>query len=265
MPNPIPFERALDVLLAHKSELNVPDPDGYLADLRSHIELKPDDGQADRRAAVLIAVDASKALTTIGVAFFAALGAFALNYRSTHIAAITLMPVSLFVASALFTLGSMWIGFIAIGKAYKRGQRPPDAEGPSWSTLPLSNLLGAQSITGLIALLFFGAAVFLWSPGPATDTTSTQLKNVISLLDDLSKKIERQSSDMGKVNADIASISRRADQLASDTTKVGLEAATATQSAIGTLTAINQRINEVQSAIAEVKAKLAIPAPPSRP
>ena len=73
---PVSFQRALEVVENHRQELGVADPDAYIGNLAKFLDTKE-----DARAAVLMAVDASKSLITIGVAFFAALGAFALNYR----------------------------------------------------------------------------------------------------------------------------------------------------------------------------------------
>jgi hypothetical protein len=78
---PQDFKEAVDFLEVNKAHLGVTDPDGYIDDLRIYLGSKIEDSQ---KASVLIAVDASKSLMNIGVAFFAALGAFALNYRSTH-------------------------------------------------------------------------------------------------------------------------------------------------------------------------------------
>jgi len=110
-----------------------------------------------------------------------------------------------------------------------------------------------------VALLFFGAAVLAWNVEPSTDATDEQLKRVLAILDSLGKKVDQQSIDVGKITSDIANLDKRADQLAIDTAKVGVAAAAATQSALGTLTAINQRINDIQSATAELNARVPVP------
>ena len=160
---PVSYDAALALVKKHKTELSVADPDEYIENLTKLIGGQPD----DRRAAVTIAVGAAQSLITIGVAVFGALAVFILNYRSTHSDLGSSLSVWLLVIAAAVTLLSMWSGYKAIGIAYQRGQRPSGAD-PSWSTKPLASWLGFQSMSGLVALAFFGAAAFFWQSPPMT-------------------------------------------------------------------------------------------------
>jgi hypothetical protein len=159
----------------------------------------------DRRAAVLIAVDAAKGLITIGVAFFAALGAFALNYRSNHTIFLTAWPILLMAVSAVVTVISMVVGLAAIGRAYKRGQRPPDPSGePSWSTKPISGLLGWQSVLGLLALALFAGSIVMWEQQPAP--ADSRLDRAEASLSALSGRLDQQERTLATAITDIANL-----------------------------------------------------------
>jgi hypothetical protein len=159
----------------------------------------------DQRAAVLIAVDAAKSLITIGVAFFAALGAFALNYRSNHTVFLTAWPILLMTVSAVVTVISMIVGLAAIGKAYQRGQRPPNPGGePSWSTKPISGLLGWQSNLGLLALALFAGSIVMWEQRPAP--ADSRLDRTEASLSALSGRLDQQEKTLATAVTDIANM-----------------------------------------------------------
>ena len=70
---------------------------------------------------------------TIGIAFFAALCVFVLSYRSSHDTVDHSTPFILLSIAAALTIISIISGFVAIGRAYKDGQRAADADGHSWN------------------------------------------------------------------------------------------------------------------------------------
>jgi hypothetical protein len=226
---PDPYPEAVQLLEHYKAELGVAEPDTYVAAVTAALAAHENERAADARAAATMAVDAAKSLITIGIAFFAALGAFALNYRSTHANLTISHSVLLLALAAFLTVASMWSGFIAIGTAYKRGQRPADTQGPPWSTRPLSGFLGAQSLLGLLALLCFGGAVLSWDAGSSGD------------LDDVKKRIDQQADEIARLDQRV----------------VGMAQATATVGALDT------RLHDVETAVAELKTRLPTPAPPS--
>jgi hypothetical protein len=192
---PSSFPEAERVVEQHVGELGVTDPAGYLRSFKTYLELKPEDA----RQAALMAVDASKTLISIGVAFFAALGAFGLTYRSTHEAiAFFSNSIILLAFSALLTIASMWSGFMAIGRAYRRGQRPGDAAGPPWATRAISSRLGFQSLTGLGALLLFALAVILWDAG-SSNSADTQIRALQARIDTLNTRLDQQAGDITKL------------------------------------------------------------------
>jgi hypothetical protein len=167
---PVSFSEALDVVQRHSADLKVADPSKYIADFAAYLETTPE----DRRAAVTMAVDASKSLMNIGVVFFGAVGAFILSYSSTHTWRPNLWPVILLCLAGLASVLSMWAGFIAIGIGYQRGQRPADPAGAPWSTKPLSPYLRNQSILGLLALALFASGVVLWHGSAGQDGLSVR-------------------------------------------------------------------------------------------
>ena len=118
---PRSFPEAFDFVEHHRDHLGVADPDAYVAQLRVFMDQTPEDA----RAAATIAVDAAKNLINIGVAFFAALGAFALTYRSTHATFSFSVPIVLLALSALATIASMIAGFAAIRLRIPETNAPP--------------------------------------------------------------------------------------------------------------------------------------------
>ena len=190
---PRSFPEAFDFVEHHRDHLGVADPDAYVAQLRVFMDQTPE----DTRAAATIAVDAAKNLINIGVAFFAALGAFALTYRSTHATLSFSVPVVLLALSALATIASMIAGFAAIRLGY-RG-RPTDADGPPWTTRPLSTLFRAQPILGLGALVLFAIAVLFWDAGPIT-TADTGIAHLQSRIDALQVRLDQQAADFAKAS-----------------------------------------------------------------
>ena len=116
-----------------------------------------------------IAIDAAKSLIAIGIAFFAAIGAFIVQFATSHSSVIAI-PIGFLALAGLLAVISMIAGFYAIGDAYNRAENPGSttAGGPStpaWSTVPLRTPLNVQSLAGLAALCCFGVAISLWNFG----------------------------------------------------------------------------------------------------
>jgi len=142
-----------------------------------------------------MAVDASKSLISIGIAFFAALGAFMLTYRSTHGSIAYSSSIVLLAVSAVLTIASMWCGFAAIGRAYRRGQRPADAAGLPWATRAISHLLGLQSLMGLGALFAFACAVWFWDAG-SNSAADAQIRTLHARIDVLNARLDQQAGNI---------------------------------------------------------------------
>jgi outer membrane murein-binding lipoprotein Lpp len=233
------FQEAFDFVAHHRDHLGVADPDAYVAQLRVFMDQEPEDA----RAATSVAVDAAKSLINIGVASFAALGAFALTYRSTHTTFTLSISVVLLAISALVTIAGMIAGFAAIGLAHRRDHRPADADGPPWATRPLSPLFRVQSLLGLGALVLFAIAVFFWDAGSSTpgDTRIDQLQ---SRVDALQARLDQQAGDLAK-----------ARQAASATPQLNV---------VG-LTQITPKLDAIVSALQELRTAIPPPAPPPQP
>ena len=241
---PRSFPEAFDFVEHHRDHLGVADPDAYVAQLRVFMDRTPEAA----RAATTIAVDAAKSLINIGVAFFAALGAFALTYRSTHATFSFSIPVVLLSLSALVTIATTIAGFAAIGLAYRRDQRPADAEGFSSTTRALFRLLRAQSLMGLGALVLFAIAVLFWDPGSST-TADTTVDHLQSRIDALQARLDQQAVDLARASQ--AAASRAASAMP--------------QPNIAGLTQVPSKLDAIVSALRELKAAIPPPSPPPSP
>ena len=138
-------------------------------------------GEALERAllAVSMAVDASKALVSIAIAFFVAMGGF-IQFAISHDLKWNSTPVIFLAVAALLALISMIFGFNAIGNAFRRGEGRIDAEGPAWTTTPLKAYLTRQSYAGLGAMAAFGLALFLWDSPQSTGGVSIHPTSAVS-------------------------------------------------------------------------------------
>lgn len=239
---PLSFPEAFDFVEHHRDHLGVADPDAYVDQLRAFMDQKPEDA----RTAATIAIDAAKSLINIGVAFFAALGAFALTYRSTHAVFSFSISVVLLSLSAIVTIGSMIAGFAAIGLAYRRGQRPADAAGFPWATRPLSPFFRAQSLLGLAALVLFAIAVFFWDAGSST-TADTRIDQLQGRIDALQTRLDQQAADLAK--AIQASNANHATNAVPPPNFVGLAQ-------------VPPKLDAIVSALHELQASLPGPSPP---
>jgi hypothetical protein len=149
-------------------------------------------------AAATIAIDAAKSLINISVAFFAALGAFALTYRSTHATFSWSWSIALLSVSAVLTIISMIAGFGAIGLAYRMGQCPTNAAGLPWATRPLSPYFRTQSLAVLGALTTFAVAVFAWDAG-STTTADARIDGLQGRIEGLQARLDQQVGDLSKI------------------------------------------------------------------
>lgn len=218
------------------------------------------DAKEDARAAVLIALDASKSLITIAIAFFAALGAFVLNYRASNQASFS-WPMALLGLSAVMTIASMIAGFNAVGKAYKRAQKGPDAEGLQWATRPLAPSLGAQSLLGLAALVCFGLAVVFWEARPST-ALEAQVTRLQQTLDDLVRRVDRQAGELTLIQQNAATatgdLGRRLGQQGTELARID-QAAAANAQAVAAIPALERRLTEIAAGLAEIRGRLPQP------
>jgi hypothetical protein len=184
------FPEAVRVVENDPDALGVSNPYEYIASLKAFLRGRPDDA----RVAVLIAVDAAKSLIGVGAAFFVALAAFILLFRSSLISGFTETFLFLIVSTTL-TVVSVATGLLAIGTAYRRGQRPADRRGAPWSTKPFGWLLGVQSLTGVFALAFFGLAVVVWDGGGSSATTS-QFRALQDKIDSVNARVDQQAATL---------------------------------------------------------------------
>jgi peptidoglycan hydrolase-like protein with peptidoglycan-binding domain len=184
------FPEAVRVVENDPEALGVSDPYGYIANLKAFLRGQPDDA----RVAVLIAVDAAKSLIGVGGAFFLALAAFILLFRSSIVSGFTETLLFL-VISTILTVVSVATGLLAIGTAYRRGQQPADLRGAPWSTKPFGWLLGVQSLTGVLALAFFAVAVVAWHGGGG-NTTTTQFGALQDRIDSVSARVDQQAATL---------------------------------------------------------------------
>lgn len=184
------FPEAVRVVENDPDALGVSNPYEYIANLKAFLRGQPDDA----RVAVLIAVDAAKSLIGIGAAFFLALAGFILLFRSSVTSGFTETFLFLIV-SAILVVVSVATGLLAIGTAYRRGQRPADRRGAPWSTKPFGWLLGVQSLTGVCALAFFGLAVVVWDGGSGSTTTS-QFRALQDRIDSVNARIDKQAATL---------------------------------------------------------------------
>ena len=159
-----------------------------------------------QRSVVLIAAHASKSLMTIGIAFVAALGVFVLSYRSRHDTIDHSTSVILLAIAAALTIISVISGFMAIGRAYKDGQRSADGDGRSWAIKPLRWRLNAQSLFGLAALGCFIVAVVSWNIGASTGLIEAPLVRMQRTIDGLTIRADQQADALRKVTQDVPGI-----------------------------------------------------------
>ena len=233
------FQEAFDFVAHNRDHLGVADPDAYVAQLRVFMEQE----REDARAAATVAVDAAKTLINIGVACFAALGAVALMYRSTHATFTLSISVVLLSISALVTIAGIIAGFAAIGSAHRGDQSPADADGPLRATHPLSPLFRVQSLSGLGALVLLAIAVLFWDAGSGVpgDTRTDQLQ---SRVDALQARLDQQAGDLAK-----------ASQAVNATPQLNV---------VG-LTQITPKLDAIVSALQELKTAIPPPTPPPQP
>jgi Putative peptidoglycan binding domain len=241
---PRSFPEAFDFVEHHRDHLGVADPDAYVARLRVFMDQTPDDA----RTAATIAVDAAKSLINIGVVFFAALGAFALTYRSIQGTFSFSIPIVLLSVSALVTIASMITGFAAIGLAYRRDQRPADADGPPPATRPLLTFFRAQALLGLGALVLFAVAVLFWDAGSSA-TADTTIDHLQSRIDALQVRLDQQAGDLAKASQAAA----------------GQAASAMPQPNIVGLTQVPAKLDAIVSALRELKAAIPPASPPPPP
>jgi len=246
---PRSFPEAFDFVEQHRDHLGVADPDAYVAQLRVFMDQTPEDAPT----AAPIAVDAAKSLINIGVVFFAALGAFALTYRSTHSTFSFSISIVLLSLSALVTIAGMIAGFATIGLAHRRNQRPADAEGPPSAARPLLIFFRAQALMGLGALVLFAAAVLFWDAGSST-TADAAVDHLQSRIDALQARLDQQAGDLA-----------RASQAAARQAAAGQAAASAMPppNIVG-LTQVPAKLDAIVSALHELKATIPPPAPPAQ-
>lgn len=245
---PRSFPEAFDFVEQHRDHLGVADPDAYVAQLRVFMDQTPEDA----RTAATIAVDAAKSLINIGVVFFAALGAFALTYRSTHGTFSFSISIVLLAVSALVTIASMIAGFAAIGLGYRKNQHPADAEGPP-SARPWFRFFRAQSLMGLGALVLFAVAVLFWDPGSST-TADTTVDHLQSRIDALQARLDQQAGDIA-----------RAGQAAARQAAAGQAASAMPQPNLVGLTQVPSKLDAIVGALRELKATIPPPPPPAPP
>jgi hypothetical protein len=244
---PRSFPEAFDFVEQHRDHLGVADPDAYVAQLRVFMDQTPEDAPT----AAPIAVDAAKSLIKIGVVFFAALGAFALTYRSTHSTFSFSISIVLLSLSALVTIASMIAGFATIGLAHRRNQRPPGAEGPPSAARPLLIFFRAQALMGLGALVLFAAAVLVWDAGSST-TADAAVDHLQSRIDALQARLDQQAGDLA-----------RASQAAARQAAAGQAASAMPPPNIVGLTQVPAKLDAIVSALRELKATIPPPAPPA--
>ncbi len=238
---PRSFSEAFDFVEQHRDHLGVADPDAYVAQLRAFMDQTPD----DTRAATTIAADAAKNLINIGVAFFAALGAFALAYRSTHAAFFFSVPVVLLSLSALVTIASMIAGVTAIGL---RGQRLTDANDHPSAARRMSAFFRAQSLLALGALVLFAIAVFFWDAGSST-TADTRIDQLQSRIDALQVRLDQQAANFSKASQPPPNQAVSAMP----------------QPNFSGLTQVPSKLDSIVNALRDLKAAIPPPSPPPSP
>jgi Putative peptidoglycan binding domain len=186
------FPEAIRVVENDPDALGVSDPYGYIANLKAFLRGRPDDA----RVAVLIAVDAAKSLIGVGAAFFVALAAFILLFRSSITSGLT-ETFLLLVVSTVLTILSIATGLLAIGIACRRGQRPADRKGAPWSTRPFGWLLGVQSLTGVGALALFGLAICVWDGSSSSSNAMTsQLEALQNRIESVNSRVDQQAATL---------------------------------------------------------------------
>jgi Putative peptidoglycan binding domain len=181
------FPEAVRVVENNPDALGVGDPYGYIANFKAFLRGRPDDA----RVAVLIAVDAAKSLIGVGAAFFVALSAFIVLFRSSIVSGFKGTLLFLMISIVLIIL-SIAAGLLAMGIAYRRGQRPADRNGAPWSTGPFSWLVGVQSLTGVGALALFGLAIAVWDGRNSGSATTFQFKALQGRIDSISSRVDQQ-------------------------------------------------------------------------
>jgi hypothetical protein len=173
MPMPADYQTALLYLDANKAAAlpllsTTAEQARVVNEIRDIVTRLYDRKPEDLRAAVTMAVDAAKTLTTISIAFFVALGGFMVQYANTHDSIRSASFVFL-VLAAVFAVASMISGFYATGAAFKNAQGLPPATATTemWSTVPLKMPLTIQSWAGLAGLILFAASLLFWSVPPS--------------------------------------------------------------------------------------------------
>lgn len=139
----------------------------YVALLETHFVHR---GEDDRREAAKMAVDASKSLGQIAIAVLVALGGF-LQYALSSGLERDAPPVVLLYLAGGLTFVSMCLGFVALGRTYRRGEGRDAPKEPAWSTLPVRKLLGFQAILGVLGLALFVASTVSWKTGQPADSS----------------------------------------------------------------------------------------------
>ena len=156
------YNLGLALVEKYKAELPTADRDKYVADFKKAIDWLKERQPEDFRLAASMAVDASKSLVNIAIAFFVATGGF-IQYGITHDLTWRSWPIILLAVAAFLAVVSMLFGFNVIGTAFKRGEGRIATSTVPWSTEALKDNLRNQSFAGLGALICFAWALVSWS------------------------------------------------------------------------------------------------------
>jgi hypothetical protein len=113
----------------------------------------------DRLQAILIAVDAAKTFTQVGVAGLVALGVFT-QYALTNNWGV--FPKLYLALAGVATLVSLWHWMRVISTAYRRGEGREASNDVPWCTLALKKNLGLQGIAGLVAVFSHHLRILSW-------------------------------------------------------------------------------------------------------
>ncbi len=156
------YNIGLALVEKYKTELPTSDKDKYVADFKKATDWLKERQPEDFRLAASMAVDASKSLVNIAIAFFVATGGF-IQWGITHDLTWRSYPILLLAAAAFLAVVSMLFGFNVIGTAFKRGEGRIATSTIPWSTEALKDNLRNQSFAGLGALILFALALISWS------------------------------------------------------------------------------------------------------
>lgn len=159
---PIDLNPAVKLVSKHKNELpgTKHQQTEYARNFEEQMEALRTRGAEDRRTAVNIAVGASNTLISIAVGVFGVIGGF-IQYLFTEGSRWNSPAVLLLMGAGLSILISMIKGFMAISRAYKRGEGREAPGSMPWATQPLKEFLDAQALFGLLSLMLFAGAVML--------------------------------------------------------------------------------------------------------